>query len=173
MPGRLCLLVLRTVVAGAVFTVGLVADVDECNVDDIYHMLVVQGVEYVLSFAAAFYQAFVSEEAELVGNRRLGHIYCSGNVVDTKLVRAQGTEDFHPGFIADHLKESRCPAHKFRCDVLHGSHLLFVDSIKECGSACGNQVAGFLIVEFGFHVEHALSCADKTSHSNQCVADHS
>jgi hypothetical protein len=52
--------------AAAVCAVAFMLYVDEGKVDNIYHMLVIQRVKYVLAVTAAFYEAFVFKKAELV-----------------------------------------------------------------------------------------------------------
>ena len=93
------------VMAAAVLPVSFVLDMGEGDVDDIYDMLVIQRIEYVFSVTAALYQPFVFEEAKLVGDRRFCHIKGRCDVVYAKLVRRNGTEYFHSGFVADNLKE--------------------------------------------------------------------
>ena len=66
-------LVVFAMLAAAVFTVALVADVGEGDINDVDDVLVVEAVIYVFSFSACFYQPFGFEKFKLVGDCRFCH----------------------------------------------------------------------------------------------------
>ena len=103
-----------TAFAVTVFTMVFVGDMQEGNVQDVYHVLVVQGVEHVFAVPAGFHQAFFFQHAQLVGNGGLGHFHSFSDIVDAEFPGGDGTKYFHPGFVADYFKETGSPGNQYR-----------------------------------------------------------
>ena len=99
--------------AGASRRVVFVCDMHESNVENIHDMLVVERVENIFALPAAFYEVVILEQLELVGNRRLCHVNGLGDVIDADFVIGYRAKNFHPRFIAEHLKKSRGASYEF------------------------------------------------------------
>lgn len=93
--------------AGAARCVIFVRDMHESNIQNIHDMLVVERVEDIFALPAAFYEVVILEQLELVGNCRLCHVNGLCDVVDADLAVGYRAENFHPRFIAEHLKKCR------------------------------------------------------------------
>ena len=69
------------------------------------HVLVVKGVENHPAFAPRPDDAGVAQEAELMGDGRLGDAELSGEVADAELGPRQRIKDSHTRRIAEHTKD--------------------------------------------------------------------
>src|ERR1051326_8298877 len=104
-------------------------DVSTRNPDQILDMLIVDGVVCHLAALAVFHQTEVLQEAQLMGNRRVGHAEESGDVAYAQLLPRKRDDNFQARGIAQDLErlaqiERRTVvAERLSC----GLHALFVD----------------------------------------------
>ena len=73
--------------------------------DNVAHVLIGRLIEYVLADLIVLDQTVLSQDLELMGNRRLGHTESGCNVANTHRGAVDGKEYAESGGIAKHLEK--------------------------------------------------------------------
>jgi len=91
--------------------VRLFLDMFESLGQNVFDMLVRDGVIDVLPGLAGFYEARAAQKPELVGDRRVVHAQERCDVTHAQFGRPQGEEDLYAGRVSEELEEVRYLVH--------------------------------------------------------------